>query len=232
MYLNEYNIECKPYTIQSRDFNIPIYIHIRDVHISNTTTVRLGDKGNIYFDEFGVEYERLRERNNLKQYLKFINTDAKIFDNDSKNFLEFHNLKKIEELLDYLDIQDMGKIIMDIQEGINKVIDRFMKVLIFNMELDLDIPSSGKYEDDDKMPEDLSTFLQYTSEYIEGQILMEYNSNPFFKENKDKTPSEWSYREWEYRKAYVTLKSKKDSASEGYKANKMEKMRKENERKR
>lgn len=232
MIESKYNIPHPKFTVELGNFDIPIYVHIKDITINYDRKFENGIIGNPYLDKYGYMYDHLEKINNLKKYFKFINTEDRIFYERGKykNFLEYNNLNHVDELLDCLSLRQINILAIEIQKAVSWTIDKFIKELYLSLNLEEEIPPSGVYNDPDKMPEDLSNFLKYSLDYIEGQIGIEFTAYPIFSENFGKAMSDWSFREWEYRKAYITAKNKKESASEGYKANKMEETRRENKR--
>jgi len=222
MNWNKLNIQYPKHTAKIGRFLIPIDIHIKDVTTNYDNVIKEGIVGDIYYDEFGSEYEFLQEKENFRKYLKFINIRDEMFDYGTKTFLQWMNMKSIEEIFDCLDRIDLIQLSSHIQEKINIVIDEFRTNLASMLELDKVLPSSGEYHGKQDMPNDLIKYLNYPIDYILAQAGIEFQTTPFFPENIGRAISEWSFREIEYRLSFLTIKNKKESAKSNFQMNKMD----------
>lgn len=189
---------------QISNFKIPISIHIKDLKFSYTKEIEISGVG----EDF--EFEKLKLLNIFKQNLIFINTKDNLYDGFTKNFLEYYNLNNLEDLLLYLDEFDFNLFIEHIKPIINFMIATFRNRLYNMLKLDEKEPNIP-YTDKHKKPKELEEFLKYTEGYIIAQSIIEYSPQPFFDENIGKGVNEYSWRELEFRLAYLTMKNKIES---------------------
>ncbi len=195
------------YCLKLGRYIIPIKIHIANIKFPNNSTLELSLEDDEYM---GFEFGRFKEINNAKENLIHINTSDKLFNNFKCNFLEYHNLKEVDEVLEYLDIFDLSEFNKSIHEKIPFMVETFRKRLYNSLKLDIKPPAIS-YKPDKEKPQNIKDYLQYTNNYIFLQSLIEFSSNPFFNENNGKTPDLWSLREYETRMAYITAKNRFES---------------------
>lgn len=199
------------------NIKIPISIHIKDISLRHTQTL------DILEDDYDIN--RAEEIELIKSKLNFINCNLKCFNSFEETFLEFYGLDKIEDILYFLDERDMVKYSIHISEIINLMIGTYRERLYSSLKLDEESPVIH-YKDDDNKPKNLKEYLKFTDTYILAQSFIEFTGTPFFSENIGKGVDEYSWREIEFRMAYLTMKNKCESLEHKWQMFKMEERQK------
>lgn len=195
------------YSIKLNKYIIPVKLKIENIKMPKYSEL---DISYIEDEYLGFEFRQNKEIQAMRDSLIHINTEDKLFNNFKQTFLQYHNLKSIDEVLEYLDIADMYAFNKSISSKIPFMIKIFRDRLYNSLKLDIEPPRID-YKSKHEKPENIKEYLQYTENYIFLQSLIEYSSEPFFSENLNKTPDEWSLREYETRMAYLTAKNRFDS---------------------
>lgn len=179
------------------DITLPFLFHIKDIKDKSVNETQLSR-----------EYKQLLEYKKLKNIIDDIITfiDIDLFLIDKSDVEELKDIEFIEDNLIYdkyrvKDIYELGKLITklelteielyDIKEYIldeqNKLIKEFLNILHSEME-------NGKK-------------TEHLSEaFMSIQVCAEFGNNVIFKENIDKCMSEFSFREIETKRAYLSRK--------------------------
>ena len=222
---------CKSYDLSlGNNRYIPLKIHIKDikdysgrVEHREDKPVILENKLRVYKETPNFSFARIRQdienKNALKEYFKFIDTEIKIFEGGELNFLEYYGLNKVEGLLYMLEEEDYhtiittcNEIIEEIKNEFNEALDRFL----FNGETKPKVPTKNKNID-----AILSAITKYSNKptsYLVSQLGVEYEANVFFEENIGKAISDWSFREVELQIRYLVEKNVVDGLFESYKS--------------
>ena len=195
------------YSLKLNRYIIPIKLKIENIKLLKYSEL---DLSYIQDEYLGFEFERYKEIKLMTDNLVHINTEDKLFNNFKQTFLQYHNLKSIDEVLEYLDIADMYSFNKSISSKIPFMIKIFRERLYNSLKLDIE-PPHIKYEPKKDKPQNIKDYLQFTENYIFLQSLIEFSPQPFFSENNNKTPDEWSMREYETRLAYLTAKNRFES---------------------
>ena len=201
------------HTITINDTLIPIYIHLKDINLQRDNNLHIFEDG----DPFEYEYTKLGDLKSYTWHLKFINTNDKLFDDLTKNFLEYHNLSSIDELLYIFDEIDLRELISHLMVIINSMMNEFRERLYNMLKIEEKVPKIS-LEEKYKMPENIKEYLQFTYGYTISQMAIEHNPTVFFPENKGKSIIEWSFREFELHLAYLTIKSRIESTEDRWQA--------------
>lgn len=179
------------------DITLPFLFHIKDIKDKSVNETQLSR-----------EYKQLLEYKKLKNIIEEIITfiDIDLFLIDKSDLEELKDIEFIEDNLIYdkykvKDIYELGKLITklelteielyDIKEYIldeqNKLIKEFLNILHSEME-------NGKK-------------TEHLSEaFMSIQVCAEFGNNVIFKENIGKCMSEFSFREIETKRAYLSRK--------------------------
>lgn len=190
--------------IEISNFKIPVYAHIKNIHFNYADEIKIGDN----YDDY--EFEFLKRIKVAKINFHHINITDKLFDGFTKNFLEYYELNNLHELLEYLDESDIMEFNLHFKKINTFLMNTFRNRLYNMLKLDEKEPEIP-YKDKHKKPKDLEDFLRYTEGYIIAQSIIEYSPQPFFDENIGKGVNEYSWRELEFRLAYLTMKNKCES---------------------
>lgn len=207
--LNDLSFIYPKHTIEIDNYKIPILVHIKDIKTSyEIEELEIGLIGKE--DIFSYEYELIKLLNLFKSLLVHINIQDKLFDNFTKTFLENYKLKSVNDLLYKLNENQICKIVEHIKEIKPIMIHIFRKRLYSALKVDIKAPviKVPKIEGDLPMPPDLTNYMSFNDFYITCQAIIEFNATPIFEENKNKAVSEWSLREIELHKTYLTRKHK------------------------
>jgi len=205
MSLNNLSFIYPKHTLKINDFLIPILIDVSNIYYNQFEELKIGLIG--IEDELSYEYEKLKVIDRFKNTFIHINIKDKLFDNFTKNFLEYYKLNTLNDLFYILSDYDMLKIINHISQIIPSMIKIFRDRLYAGLKLDIKEPVIS-VKDENPMTSEIKEYLSYTELYILAQSVIEYNATPFFPENKKKTVSEWSIREYELHLSYLTIKSR------------------------
>jgi len=217
--LKELSEPYPKHSIRIGEFLIPILVHIKDIpYVIKDTSVDVDLSYRV--DPLEFEYNMLREIDIFRGNLKFINIEDKLFPDDagnrlSLNFLERHNLKSLDQVMESLNIIELKKLNVHINKIIPKVIKNFDTALdeMLNLEKeppDLKVKKSPEYESVSKTAKD---YLEYPVDYIFFQMGIEYNPTPFFPENLGKCVYDWSYREIRLHLSYLSIKTRIEKVS-------------------
>ena len=203
--LNNLTFNYPKHTIKVGGYLIPILVDMKNIYPEQNNELKIGLIQEE--DVMSFEYDRVKVIDSFSKKLNHINVEDKLYDNFSKNFLEYYKLKKVRDLLYILDEADILTIISHINKIIPIMINEFRKRLYESLKLDEKEPYID-YKDKNPMPDNIKDYLIYTDFYILCQAIIEYNPTPFFKENIGKSIDEWSLREYETHMAYLTAKNK------------------------
>lgn len=201
------------HTIEINGILVPINIHIKNIQLQKDTNLHIFEDG----DHLEYEYEKLRNIENFKWYLKFINVKDKLFEGFTKNFLEYNELESIDELLYIFDEMDFKELISHCITIINAMMEEFRERLYDMLKIKDKVPNI-KLKEKYKMPENIKEYLKFTYGYTISQMAIEHNPTIFFPENKNKAIIEWSFREFELHLAYLTIKSRIESTEDRWQA--------------
>ena len=221
---NQLSFEIPKHSIRVGKFLIPIHIHIKNIYIGNKS-----EEVELEFmnDEMSFEFERLKIIEYQKRNFIHINVADKIYNNFNQNFLEYHNLESIDELLFFFDEYDLKTINDHIDKYLTYMIKEFRDRLYNTLKID-DKPPKVGYKPETEMPKNIKDYLTYTEGYILSQSNLEFgNGVPFFEENIGKSYNEYSFREKEIILAYLTMKNRTESISSEYQAKVSQDMKKE-----
>jgi len=199
------------HSIRISRFVIPIKIHIGQIDSKIKEELEIGLIGKE--DEMSTEFERIKELDRAKRNFKYINIEDKLYNNFTQTFMEYHNIKYIDELLDALDSIDIYEFNKHIDEAINLMIKEFRDRLYNMLKLDEDEPKIA-YKPKNEMPQDLKEYLNYTLGYIISQMGIEYNPTIFFDENIGRAIESWSLRETELHLSFLTMKNRTENLVE------------------
>lgn len=220
----------KMFSVTVREkYHIPIKIHIKDINFRNDIELELGLLGK-EGDPFFCEFEQLRMINYYKKYLKYINVEDKLFSNYTKNFLEYNEMKSIDEILHVLDKEELAYIISKIIPIESLMVNLYRNRLFEMLKLDVDDYNKINYKPKNIKPKDLQDYLEYTRGYIMTQVFKEYNPTIFFPENIGKSVEDFSFREIELHMCYITRKTKIDNMNNTWEAHCIEENQKSNKR--
>lgn len=211
--LNDLDFYYPHHSINLSGFDIPLYIHISKIKFETNSELPISIHKGVY--EF--QYTKLKEINNNKWYLKFIDTESKIYNNFTENFLEYNNLENVYELLDIFDELDFNEYMEHLNIIINFMVEEYIFRLHNMLKIDMEVPKI-RLKDKNPMPENLKEYLTYTSGYIVSQMGLEFQPTIYFPENIGKSVIEWSFRELELHMAYLTIKSRFESTEDRWQA--------------
>lgn len=207
-------------SIESLSFKFPLQMYL-DIPIDlNIKNVYYNFEETLDFEVFDVDYncEKSNEIKMITRNFNFIDTTTKLYDNQSKNFLEYYELESVDDLLFIIDEIDIGKLNAYIEKykGIlqREYIRRLNKLFRLNQ-------TKPTINLKNKLPEpddDIKAFTVRDRTFMLMQLSNEYNPTPRFEENKDKTMNEWSFRETELHLAYLTSKTRIESLENEYSA--------------
>lgn len=207
--------------------NIPIDVHIKDIQPKGCDEIEIG----VFQSDMDYEYVKLKEIEEIKRNFKFINVKDKLYNNFSKNFLEYNNMEDIEEL-----------IYMGYDEGffndLNNHIDEIKRIVLneytrrLNIMFELNIEPPVINIKDRNIPQQINEYMKKDINYLIGQMGIEYNGTIYFDENIGKGISDWSFRELKLHLAYLTIKNRKEETSKKLEIFEHEKQVKEMERNR
>lgn len=234
-------IRC--YDLEINDeLTIPLKIHIKDIKDERGIEKAFGsdefeyydennDKFKIIMNEPHSKYKVIREKilylNNLKKYLRFIDTDIKIFDHGESNFYEYYNMDDVNELLQILSYNELKRITDKCDEmATNIIAEFFVNVKAFLNNDDI-CPTIDLDDKPDKLLNEITKFANKPKGYLVSQLSVEFPANPIFEENYGKAISEWSFREIQLQIIYLSEKNKLDSLYERYKSKQYEDSKKE-----
>lgn len=207
------------HSVKIAGIDIPILIKIGDIKFMRNNDLDIGFDG----DPMELQFNKIKELENYKWYLKFINNTDPLYEGYTKTFTEYYELNSTYDLLTILDRNDIEELISHISVYINICIEEFTDRLYDMLKIKDEKPEisyTKKYE----MKPNIKDYVTYTQGYIIAQMGMEYNPTAFFPENKGKSILEWSYREFELHMAYLTIKSKIESTQDEYQAHINEKI--------
>ena len=219
---NEFNETIISYFYLNDEIAIPLKIDIADINFNadNTKFLKAKKENNNFIinknkNPFQDNYDYLIFKNEIKKYLKFLDFNSKLFENNTLTLLEYFNLKNIDELLDYfikylevpiskfLDLKNEIELYKEILMG--NFMERLKEYMQYNEDLpefkpDLKGVSADKFD------------LKTSQTYIKAQSIIEYhNATVFFPENLGKSYSEWSWREIQVRLMFLGRKNQVDS---------------------
>ena len=216
------------------DFNIPLYIHIRDIDRYQPDT--LDKKIDLYRDELRVnltenpfqENIRMLEfKENILYYLRFVDS-RRMFNSLKDNFAyHFYRARNVEEL--YYALMQAGftetnfiNMTNEIIFYINQIKTLFIQRVIELLDYDRKFPTLHLKE---KMPKQYQELLQYTNDMSKFQSGIEYSPVIIFPENLGKPLIEFSWRETEFKCLYISMKNKIEGFLNTYQSWKMEQSR-------
>jgi len=195
---------CYPnHSIDIANIKIPIKVHISQISDYKDESLQIGLIEEV--DNMGFEFEKNKEFEIIRSNFKFINIKDRLYEDFTKNFLEYYEIDSTDELLEFLDESD----IMIYTNHIFKIISAmkiiYIKRLHNSLGLDKEKPKID-YTSEHKMPSNIQDYLKYTETYMLSQSFIEFNSTPFFSENIGIAVEEFSWREIKLRLAYMTMK--------------------------
>ena len=173
------------------------------------------------------ESEKLVEIKVLKRNFNFIETEEKLYDNFTKNFLEHNELESVDDLLfilNELELNRLNNYIDRYKVILKKEYDRRLNLLFRLQQKEPTINLKDKFPKPDK---DIKDFTLRDRSYMLMQLATEYNPTPIFPENKNKTIDEWSFRETELHLAYLTCKTRIENVESKFQAKCQEDMMKD-----
>jgi hypothetical protein len=195
------------FSVRCGRYVIPIKVKIENITYMPTQRLDASLQDD---DDMGFEFQRNEELKMAKINLVHINVEDKLYANFTKNFLEYHELDSVEQVLDYIDYMDLYKLNNTINKTIPVMIKIFRDRLYNSLKLDIDPPQIS-YKPDKEQPPHIKEYLQFTENYIFLQSLIEFSPSPLYYENEGRTPDRWSMREYETRMAYITAKNRFES---------------------
>lgn len=212
------------------DNNFPEIINYKVDFISNKNNELLY---NVDFTEF--PYKREAELYELKCKIYFIHSyiDFSLIneynEDISKLIITQHNLniKDKEDFFKYITLNpninedDIARIIYEINFLIIKCKNIFIERAIEYLDFDRVLPSIV-LDKKSQFLESNKEYMEYPIGLMELQQVSEYPMNIWFEENKNKAYSEWSWREKQLKKMYITCKVKLENFKELVKAKQFE----------
>jgi hypothetical protein len=210
------------YFYLSNDIVIPLRVDISNISITEYNEIFFkGEKTEreLIIDNndspFKQEYEYLIFKRGLKDFLKHLDLESKLFDNNKHTLLEHLELKTLDDLIEHMlkvwevDIQTLMNLKIEISNYASMLMENFIYKLKEYLELN---PNPREFKPDMKgiNPKDYDTSFSQT--YIKLQSMIEYhNSTPLFKENYGKAYSEYSWREIQTRLMFLNRKNQVDT---------------------
>jgi len=231
IHLQEFNFYHEK-TIEVGRYVIPLKIHIKDINDSHITRIRnrrYGEVLDMSQNHFDKAYEELEKDAKIQYYLKFINTEDKLFKNNL-TFLTYNYLKNIDDILDKIDLKDFQVIVNSVDDIMKDMIVEFFDIAKSFLGADKIQPSISLEKTNDVLWDKVMAYLDRPQGYLIAQLGIEFRGTPFFKENIDKAISDWSFRELQLHLMYISEKHKTDGTLEKYKAKKQEDAMKENKK--
>lgn len=222
--INCFNISIKSW-YTSKGFSIPLLIDIKNIlsDYSKSQSIQINiditNEEKLYHD---TATPFLKQKN-LTYYIELIkiiyqNIDKTLYENNEQTFMESLGICNEEDFIylilssdtlnTYEQIVNLLQKIYYYQEIIKNL---FIEYLIEYFKLDEDYPTISLKEN--KMSMLIKTyekFLDYNKNILDAQISMDYNNSILFEENYGKSMFSWSWREWEYKRLYITSKTKKE----------------------
>ena len=197
---------------ESLSFKFPLH-HYEGIPLDlNIDKVFYGIEEVLDLEVFEDNYlcEKTYEIEQLSRNFNFIDVETKLYENRTKNFLEYNELESVDELLFKLDEFKLKKL--------NNYIDKYKLILqricrrrldeLFRLkQKEPKITLKNKFPKLDNEDE-ISKFTVRDRTFMLAQLSIEYNPTPIFPENKNKTMQEWSFREKEYHMAYISSKTR------------------------
>lgn len=224
--LSDLSFSYPKHTIKVGDYLIPIHIHIKNIYPpKQSEELKIGLIG--IEDEMSFEYERVKLLDRFKEIIQHINTEDKLYSNFTKNFLEYHELESLYDLFFRLGEYEILQIVHHINKILPSMISIFRERLYKSLKLDIKQPNIT-YKSPYELTPDLKEYLNYTEFYILCQAVIEFNPTPIFEENKNKSISEWSLREYEVHMSYLTAKNRFEDTLNKYQGKQMEDARNKN----
>lgn len=206
----------------SDDIVIPLKIDIADISIKEYNEIFFKaerTEKEIIIDNndspFKQEYETIFFKRSLKEFLKYIDVESKLYNDNSETILEHLELNTLDELVNYIlqvwevDIQTLMTLKIEISNYTSMLMENFIYRLKNYLELN-ENPVPFKPDMKGINPKDYDTSFSQT--YIKLQSMIEYhNSTPLFKENYGKAYSEYSWREIQTRLMFLNRKNQVDT---------------------
>ena len=215
---------CETFTVKVNKYLFPISVNIKNIYTYNDESLEIGLLGD-YNDELAYEYKMIKKRKYYKRYLKHINVEDELYNNLTKNFLQYHNLKNIEDIFSVLDESDVDYLISEIVIMESLVVSEFRRRLWKELKIDKKKPHI-RYKPKNVKPPNISEYTSYTQGYIFTQTFKEFNPTIFFEENIGKSVNEWSLREIELHQCYITQKYRVDEVNNLWEASCIDKQNK------
>jgi len=217
------------FEVNKVQYNIPLYIHIKDIYEQEEEIIPL--KMDILRGDFRLNktespfFQKLLEHKlltSMDEYLIFIDK-RKLFtneDGDKVSFLEYIDID-IRDILDeatFISLRD------ELIYYINYLKSEFIERCKILLDYDRDFPKHYKPKDND-MPQDVKDNIVYPIGMTMLQSDIEYPSNIIFEENVNKPVNQYSFREIQLKAMYLHMKNKIEGFLNSYQAYNMEKDR-------
>lgn len=214
---------------------IPLKVDIADIYTTKTKNNRIynisisdksrqkdAEKMEYTIDKtkspFQKEYEQLRIKSSIRDIYKFV--DNEIATESGKTFFELLDIKGEEDFVSFFmqsgicSAYSFGKVKDHIGFLKEKAKKLFRQEVVRLFELDKDLPKikldSDKYSPDKRY----TKHLNYSEPMVSLQSVSEYPMETWFEENQDKPYFEWSWREQEIKRLYITAKNRIDTYGE------------------
>lgn len=232
--LSDFNISVRSF-INLNDLIFPIKIHIKDIvddeddeeyYKVNFIENKDDFKYSINTDDeyFKEEYEATKLKKKLLKIHKFIDFEMINYDNKniaySLKLIHGYDISNFEEFVDFIyttpgffSPDDITKSIFEINFYIGRIKNKFIDVAKNKFDWDRNFPNL-KLKSDGMIDEYHKKFMVYPELMTGLQPVSEYPMNVWFEENIGKAFNQWSWREKELKKIYITMKSKIENFSE------------------
>ena len=247
--INMLNIVVRSYT-KVNDLIFPLKIDIKNINYSDLSEEIfykvdfISNKNGEYVynvdtvnNKFEEELEFIRLKNDILYIYKFIDFDIQdyqgktVFDYLNIIYKNKYNLNTEEGFVNFLlnepifDKKIIERILYEINFLIIKVKNMFYERAIKYIDLERNMTPIKIKGFQTHVPANIYAEIIYPKSMIELQPVFEYPTQILFPENVGKSFAEWSWREVELKKMYLTMKSKIDSQKESIKAQEIEMQR-------
>lgn len=227
--LNSLNFSIRSF-ISINDLIFPIIIHMSDIkdEVNNIEEYKVDFISN-QNDEFkysvdqtehpfkeNIELAKIKQR--IKYVHQFIDFDMSEYDgttiSDAMKILYDYNIKNIDEFNEFIlslnsgALDDITKATYEINFYICRMKNRFIDTAKKILDWDRNFPYLKSPMDSMDINESLKIPGMYPYGMIELQSVAEYPMSIWFDENIGKGFNEWSWREKELKKMYITMKVK------------------------
>lgn len=174
---------------------------------------------------FYKEIEMLDLKQKTDHLFKFI--DHSIRDAKGKSVCDYLNIYTSDDFFEFIvdnefiSIDNVIKMLYEVNFLVAKVKGMFLERAMDFLDWNRHFPNI-KLKQESRIPESFKEATMYPSSMIGLQTVSEYPMEVWFSENVGKSYSEWSWREVELKKMYITMKTRIENFRELLKAKEME----------